>query len=1416
MKKMKIWNRALALVLSAGMALAPAASVLTCSMPVYAEKGADSDETGSEAKDDKTTDGTSDKTTEPKDDTDSDETKNDNTVAGDNTPKDTDSNGSKQGNADQNDNTNQTRAIGNTEYKNLKAILVYAEGDASLKVAPGQDANAMKATLSGTDQFSENDIETFAIPQNSNTDYKTKLWQEIDKIKNTATADSISVFYYSGHGGRTTDGTSYLALSGVNNITATELKSHLKEIPGKVVVILDACFSGGMAMPTSGTGGTFLDNFIGTFYSGDGDTGIMTGDGDDVDSGIMTADGNGGSTTSSSSYKFYFISAASSIETALQMNAGEAYQGWGELTASLGHALGYDRNAKEAYNVHAADTSSLTAGSNWSGYQGDGKITMRELAEYYGEVPVSNGEISEYCGGIALSSTPMIYPDTDNTVLFTYTKGTPATFRSYITNATNNVTVDSAGNVTINVTVENLTNAQMSISAAAYGFDYRNHIYTAKTNFRTTDEVSENETVYSPWEDADGQTQCALIGPGTSTFDVTIKSQSFLNVHADGENSYNPFCLKVYDYGNDKREEGATIRSYNALNFYTSTSSSTTDRGTIDTNALSLRKPAQLTQTTAGGSPVVYKTSSILPVEIYYDDNTRNKETNAACRLFVSAYDMGTDGSLLNGIHLDSDDAGKLLNSNGGEITLSGSNKISLINNDYVRPGHSKNTEEKRGSIYTDLVDTTGLTEGHYYILEVQCVYDATSETGSSVSKKVYTIIQRTTEEEADTYQIPLYSFDSKSSLGEPSKLYIPVGDGWANSVAASKWSTKDGKYWTAKGAKTLLQTTLDNDGHGLYTNEVTGWLKKNTAGGSSAAEWVEMGDDETFDEGGEYISVIHIRVSDSYKAVFTSETEFEFYGHKFSSKSNGEPDSKVTLDVDGKGATVYLKHKFLSRSITNGEGKKEDVLAAYRIKAGTVIPEDKTIELSAGDLEEITSDTVLELGDRVIFGMTNGYKMFSEGGLTDTKTTVKIGTSKYTVWSVEEFRKSASDEYGKVEVAVCENVGSSGDDWNCSCGGVLFQWKTKHPVAEGGDDGGATSDSSATNDNGEQNSGNAASSATSETAEENTTTTLNYICSENQMANYLTAGGGIPVGTGWNAGSVAGVNSQVQNNLFQLFLSNTMGSRYNQQVTWSQYDAGTGVETVLGSGATFQMGQQYVSTVTISVPNGSSERFNASSSFKFGNHKLLGKPVISADGKTATVKVLHTVEAMDGNAVKLYFADTGEEITDDTQLQPGDLVRLSVADGYEYYILGGLRASGTDGVYIVEYCQSASGILGGIEILFYLADDPDGCGCGTMLYKHTVGNVGGYGQAVDLNQNGSSVKGAARSNTSVVSLGLVNGQTYSRGGAVGGTGDEGRLILWLLLSIGSAAGLAEIYLLENRRRAARRRKAMRRRTTQR
>ena len=43
MKKMKIWNRALALVLSAGMALAPAASVLGCSMPVYADEKGDGD-----------------------------------------------------------------------------------------------------------------------------------------------------------------------------------------------------------------------------------------------------------------------------------------------------------------------------------------------------------------------------------------------------------------------------------------------------------------------------------------------------------------------------------------------------------------------------------------------------------------------------------------------------------------------------------------------------------------------------------------------------------------------------------------------------------------------------------------------------------------------------------------------------------------------------------------------------------------------------------------------------------------------------------------------------------------------------------------------------------------------------------------------------------------------------------------------------------------------------------------------------------------------------------------------------------------------------------------------------------------------------------------------------------------------------
>ena len=1302
MKKMKIWNRALALVLSAGMALAPAASVLTCAVPVYA------DETG---------------------------------------------------------------GTGETVKAN-NAVLIYAVGDSSLKTGPSEDVAALTATLQKTDQFKDGNgsIESIGIEQNSQKDAlngedgKEGLWDKIDAIAEKSTADSLTVIYYSGHGGTEKSGTSYLALQGENNISAKTLREHLRKFSGKVLVIIDACHSSGNIMLSDlGEEGSSSDACVD--YNGEAFASELSA----IEN---TTDGENDGPL------LYFITAANRAETALQSNT---YGGM--LTAALENALGHDRKV-ESYSTYAADTTTKTGANSRDGYAGDGQITMTELVDYYSRT--------------VLVSTSVMFPQQDDTVLFTYSAdaGTPATFISSICDSEGNdvqqnVLVNDEGEINLYIKVQNLTNSDLTIMAGATVSGLTG--VTART---LEEQKADGEcSQYVQWDTSD-----TVSSNSTKIISTTLTWDAFKETE---DNYFNPFTLRVWD---------CTNKNYNTLGFYTS---KTEGNGEIDDTKLALQVPTQMsTEGSAGNRKlVVTKTSSILPMEIVYDDRTINRESNAACKLSLYAYDLGTE--LPTSLHVDVKDSSVLRNmANVDVLSTLPSTAVTTIFKD-IRPVHERkvdNDTTSRDSVFTYPVDTSlnSWVQGHYYALQVQCVYD---DSKSHPTKSVWTVVQKVTASEVDqeTYKIPSF-ICTQDEIADFWKYYGGIRlESWENSIAYAAERTVD------ETSKRMLKALNNYEYNDLFSysiegtdadgNSSTGWCKWD----DTQKDWVPMGADDVFEEGKKYASRLTITIASNYKAEFTSETKFSFFNHDLVGNVKIYANGQVA--DSGKTAVLWLEHYV--------PVMEESALRMYQATDGN-------------EWEEIPATTTLKVGDEVVLGASGTNKCNYDWkvlrGLEKTKKTVTKGGEKWTVYKVvmpddeqdpsaeivtwNTGNKKVEGDSSTTETttkAISKDAGGSADGNNsgttngsgsntgesCYCATDLYVWKIAPAESSSGS-------------NVSSSSSDQSSQETPATA--GTTSTLNYICSENQMANYLTAGGGIPVGTGWNAGSVSGVNSQVQNNLFQLFLTNTMGSRYNQQVTWSQYDAGTGVETVLGSGATFQMGQQYVSTVTISVPNGSSERFNASSSFKFGNHKLLGNPVISADGKTATVKVLHTVPQMDENAIKLYMADTGAEITADTQLQPGDLVRISAADGYGYYILGGLRTSGTDGVYTVEYCQSASGLLGGIEIMFYLKEQLAGCNCGTLLYKHAVGGVGGYGQVVSLGQSGSSVKGA-ENGTSVVSLGLVNGQTYSRGGAVGGTGDEGRLILWLLLSVSSAAGLAEIYLLESRRRVVRRRKAMRRRT---
>lgn len=129
--------------------------------------------------------------------------------------------------------------------------LVLWLNSATLDDAPKNDAAALKKILGKTNEFNEDNIKTHMMPENSDKDDKQAIWDEISEMAKNTNENSFTVIAYSGHGGANLDGTSYLAAGGVNNISAAELRNHLDEFQGRVLVLVHACYSGGMIMPAS-------------------------------------------------------------------------------------------------------------------------------------------------------------------------------------------------------------------------------------------------------------------------------------------------------------------------------------------------------------------------------------------------------------------------------------------------------------------------------------------------------------------------------------------------------------------------------------------------------------------------------------------------------------------------------------------------------------------------------------------------------------------------------------------------------------------------------------------------------------------------------------------------------------------------------------------------------------------------------------------------------------------------------------------------------------------------------------------------------------------------------------------------------------------------------------------------------------
>ncbi len=118
---------------------------------------------------------------------------------------------------------------------------------------PGKDVTAMKAMLA------KRGYSKITVKKNVST--KQAFKNAIKSAFSGAKSSDVSLFFYSGHGMSDTSSSSYEgALCPTNGyyssdmLTISELATALKKIPGKVVVLLDSCGSGGAVYSKSASG----------------------------------------------------------------------------------------------------------------------------------------------------------------------------------------------------------------------------------------------------------------------------------------------------------------------------------------------------------------------------------------------------------------------------------------------------------------------------------------------------------------------------------------------------------------------------------------------------------------------------------------------------------------------------------------------------------------------------------------------------------------------------------------------------------------------------------------------------------------------------------------------------------------------------------------------------------------------------------------------------------------------------------------------------------------------------------------------------------------------------------------------------------------------------------------------------------
>lgn len=162
-----------------------------------------------------------------------------------------------------------------------RALLIGNEAYASRLNGPYNDLTMMNAALS----LSTIDGQGYTSITAKRDRTRAQILADIASLaSHPIDANDVTLFYYSGHGARASDTESGTGLVGVDGslLNVPTLKSALDNIPGRVIVVLDSCYSGmfigksaGITQTAVDTG--FNDTILNAFKGGSDATFVKKG-----------------------------------------------------------------------------------------------------------------------------------------------------------------------------------------------------------------------------------------------------------------------------------------------------------------------------------------------------------------------------------------------------------------------------------------------------------------------------------------------------------------------------------------------------------------------------------------------------------------------------------------------------------------------------------------------------------------------------------------------------------------------------------------------------------------------------------------------------------------------------------------------------------------------------------------------------------------------------------------------------------------------------------------------------------------------------------------------------------------------------------------------------------------------------------